>query len=428
MMFGLPIFDFRFLISQIAGRKSQIREWAHGLISLSSYKLMGLLCVLCLAFCSLLASAQEAEVGAKKVQIEVDSVEGGASSIEVMDTDDPNTEDRDVDPDRQNRNARERRSRRVRQGMSSNEAEDGQPGQRPGRLPPEARKVMREIMEKENISPQELRGNPDLIRELRGKVESVLRERELGQRDMGTRGQGDIPPVPDGDSAEGPQERRRRLAEGEPADKGLKRYMDAVVKNNLFLPLGSGGEEKKTSFALTAVVSGSGSRAIIEERGGRRSYYVSEGDTFADEVEVEDIDEQMVKLDRSGEKMELKLGEGTQSNRRRGRRGGTRGQGDREIRGQGEEDRRPRDDSGRRGQDNFDASQIPPPIRRILEERGISIDELQRNPELREELRREFEGRFRPGGGGRPPQDFRPEMRPRDGDRPPPDRARRMRR
>lgn len=54
-----------------------------------------------------------------------------------------------------------------------------------------------------------------------------------------------------------------------------------------------------------------GSRAIIEEIGGKESYYVSEGDIFADEIKVVDIDGQVVKLDRSGENMELRLGDGT---------------------------------------------------------------------------------------------------------------------
>jgi hypothetical protein len=110
--------------------------------------------------------------------------------------------------------------------------------------------------------------------------------------------------------------------------KDLRHYLDVVAGNNLFLPLGWAQEEKKTSYALSAAMS---DRAIIEEIGGGESYYVSEGDTFADGIKVVDIDEQVVKLDRSGEYIELRLGEGTGGGRR----------GDRRSRPGGEREQRP---------------------------------------------------------------------------------------
>ena len=363
------------------------------------------LCSMLLALCYPLASAQveEDSDSTRIVREKADAAEIEVSSVKVEDADDP-----DVDADKQGRNAGEGRFRRFREGMSPNEVRDGQPAWRSGgRLSPEARRMMREIMEKESISPQELRANPELGRELREKAERALSERGEDSQ-------------PGGDPAEGSQKRRRGPAERGPADEELKHYMDAVVKNNLFLPLGSGGEEKETAFALTAVISntsdGSDSKAIIEERSGSESYYVSEGDTFADEIEVVDIDEQIVKLDRSGKEEELKLGEGTESRSRRGRRGGGRSGAEGERRLGGERERPEGDSRPGGGSDDFDPSRIPPPIRRMLEERDISIDELRRNPELREELRREFEG------------SFRLEVRPLDGDRRVPDRVRRIRR
>lgn len=121
---------------------------------------------------------------------------------------------------------------------------------------------------------------------------------------------------------------QEKVQRPEHASKDLKHYLDVVAGSNLFLPLGWAQEEKKTSYALSAAMS---DRAIIEEIGGGESYYVSEGDIFADEIKVVDIDEQVVKLDRSGEYIELRLGEGT---------GGERG-GDGRSRPGGERDQRP---------------------------------------------------------------------------------------
>jgi hypothetical protein len=203
--------------------------------------------------------------------------------------------------------------------------------------------------------------------------------------------------------ANGRLQEKRTMRGGAPVDGGLKRYMNAIAERNLFLPLGSGRQEEKASFALTAVMSGTSSgsdnKAIIEEIGGRESYYVSEGDIFADEVKVVDIDEQRVRLDAKGEEMELRLGEGTSSNRRRGQRS------KKDSGAEGEQ--RPRKDEGPDG--GFwpgDPGQAPPFARKIQGERGVSIQELQENPELQ----------FRIGGGSGSGQTFRLKMRPLSGE------------
>ena len=353
-------------------------------------------CVLCLVFCSfyMLTAAQEAEVeiavedkdssekAVNVINTSEDSSDAGGT--EQMETDAGRSERRNVDANRQERNARSRQAQRFQQGE--------RPGQRPGEMfPPEVRK----IMEEENISPQDLQ-DPEIRRKLREKVESLREER-------GGDSSAEEAPEQEPQGRQGRQERAHRPRQGgRPADDGLSRYMDVVVKNNLFLPLGSGGEERRSSYALTAVISDTSSestnKAIIEERGGGKSYYVSEGDTFADDIKVEEIAEEVVRLDRSGDREELRLGEGTSGGGRRGggegrRPGGAPGG----ERGPGESNR-PEGGPNRGGQGDFDPNNIPPFARRMLEERGISIDELRNNPDLRESLRREFEQRVRGGG------------------------------
>ncbi|MGQ9608377.1 MAG: hypothetical protein ACUVWN_03685 [bacterium] len=189
--------------------------------------------------------------------------------------------------------------------------------------------------------------------------------------------------------------------------KGLQSYIDVIVKKNLFMPLGSGSEAPKPNYALTAVISDTPNKpqpkAIIEQIGANRGFYVSVGDTFADGAKVIEIDEKTAKIERSGEELTLSLGVGTQG-------GGPRG----DFRGQRVEQRQP--GSERRAENrqmrsgtasnNFDPNNIPPFVRKMLEDRGISIEELQNNPDLREKLRSEFMQRFR--GGGTPPPDVAP--------------------
>lgn len=352
-------------------------------------------CILCLAFCSyyMLASAQEIEVkvivedkdsSEKPVDVIVTSEDPSDAGDSIQtETDADRVERRDVDANRQERNARMRQAQRFQQGEQAR--------QRPGEMfPPEVRK----IMEEENISPQDLQ-DPEVRRKLRERVELMRKESE---------GDSQQERAPEQEPQGRPERPGRSRQGGRPADEGLNRYMDVVVKNNLFLPLGSGGEERRSSYALTAVISDisseSTNKAIIEERGGGKSYYVSEGDTFADDIKVEEIAEEVVKLDRSGDREELRLGEGTSGGGRRGGGGRRPGGAPGGERGSGESNR-PEGGPNRGGQGDFDPDNIPPFARRMLEERGISIDELRNNPDLRESLRREFEQRFRGGGEGR---------------------------
>ncbi|MGB9595111.1 MAG: hypothetical protein ACPL7B_02420 [Candidatus Poribacteria bacterium] len=198
-----------------------------------------------------------------------------------------------------------------------------------------------------------------------------------------------------------------------PNNEGVNLYINAIVNKNLFMPLGWVKREQKASYVLTGVVSNAEnintSKAFIEQAGANKSYYVSPGDTVGD-AKVIEIDEWSAKLERSGEQIALKLGEGTRS----GAMGGFKGEGQRQ-RGGGEqksggETRRnfQASDSGPQ-RPGFDASKLPPFVKQMLEERGISIEELQNNPDLQQKLRQELMQRFQSGefggrrGGGEMP-------------------------
>jgi hypothetical protein len=235
-------------------------------------------------------------------------------------------------------------------------------------------------MQKEGVSPKDMKKSD-------ARNQNQEKAQNIGKEQGGT-------PAPNL-----PQNQQQAKGQGPaPADEGINRYLNVILNKNLFLPLGSGRKEQKPSYVLTGVISNtaekSNSKAIIEQAGGQNSFYVSTGDTFADGAKVTEINEWETKLDRSGEQMTLKLGEGSRSGGQEqmgGFRGGESAKG------------APTGDGGKRGRnrqdqnkvasttDNFDASQIPPFILKMLEQRGISIEDLKNNPDLREKLKQEFE-------------------------------------
>ena len=246
-------------------------------------------------------------------------------------------------------------------------------------------------MQKEGVSPKDMKKSD-------ARNQNQEKAQNIGKEQGGT-------PAPNSGS---PQNQQQAKGQGPaPADEGINRYLNVILNKNLFLPLGSGRKEQKPSYVLTGVISNtaekSNSKAIIEQAGGQNSFYVSTGDTFADGAKVTEINEWETKVDRSGEQMTLKLGEGTKSG----------GQGQM---GGGESAKGAPSDGGRKGRsrtdkpaattDNFDASQIPPFIQKMLEQRGISIEDLKNNPDLREKLKQEFETGIK-NGSIQVPQDGR---------------------
>jgi len=195
----------------------------------------------------------------------------------------------------------------------------------------------------------------------------------------------------------------------------LRQYLIAISEKNLFLPLGTVKREQKTAYAVTAIISNTSKearpKAIIEQTGTNKSYYVSEGDNLVGEEKVTDIEEDMVKVDRSGEEMTLKLGVGTQGGGQKGGGGGPRGTGAPGGASPGGKtaSRTKRPQSG--GAPNLD--NLPPMVRKMLEEKGISIEDLKNNPDLQQKLKEEFQQKFEGRGQRSGGRGIQMEVRPK---------------
>ena len=86
----------------------------------------------------------------------------------------------------------------------------------------------------------------------------------------------------------------------------LEYYM-IIARNSLFTPLGSVREAKRQEFALTGIL---GRTALIQVIGESRSYYVAEGESFANGARVTRIGKDTVAIIHEGNEVNLKLGEG----------------------------------------------------------------------------------------------------------------------
>jgi hypothetical protein len=218
------------------------------------------------------------------------------------------------------------------------------------------------------------------------------------------KGQSGAPPMPNASPQAPPPSPQPQGQPPAPNNEGINLYINAIAGKSLFMPLGFVKREQKASYVLTGVVSNapniSTSKAFIEQAGARKSFYVSAGDTVGD-AKVTEISEWGAKLNRSGEQIALKLGEGTRSGAMEGYRGGgppQKGGGDQKSSDTKKDIQAGGNPGGSRG--NFDASKLPPFVRQMLEERGISIEDLQNNPELQQKLRQEMMQRFQGGEGG----------------------------
>jgi hypothetical protein len=184
----------------------------------------------------------------------------------------------------------------------------------------------------------------------------------------------------------------------------LNQYLKVIGEKNLFLVLGTVKREEKAAYAVTAIISNTSQepkpKAIIEQIGANKSFYVSEGDSLSDMSKVTDIKENQVKVNRSGEEMTLMLGIGTQGGGKwQGGGGPPPNRRDFQKEGQPSDVAKPsfRSEGAQMGvPPNLD--NLPPMVKKMLEDRGISIEELKDNPELQQKLRQEFMQRF--GGRG----------------------------
>ncbi|HGJ65578.1 TPA: hypothetical protein ENS27_09335 [bacterium] len=240
-------------------------------------------------------------------------------------------------------------------------------------------KMQRESQMKDNVK------NAESARKMRESIQSSVKEQP---KDMSANNikqpVGQMPPQPDGDK--------------------LNQYLKVIGEKNLFLALGTIKREEKAAYAVTAIISNTSQeskpKAIIEQMGANRSFYVSEGDSLADMSKVTDIKENQVKVNRSGEEMTLMLGIGTQGGGKwQGGGGPPPDRRDFQKEGQPSDVAKPSfraEGAQMGGTPNLD--NLPPMVKKMLEDRGISIEELKNNPELQQKLRQEFMQRF--GGRG----------------------------
>ena len=84
---------------------------------------------------------------------------------------------------------------------------------------------------------------------------------------------------------------------------GVERYR-AIIRNNLFMPLGSGGEVKRKEFILAGIL---GNSAFIQMEGSDKSFYVAEGQSFGNDVKLVQVGNNSVTIIHEGNKKELKL-------------------------------------------------------------------------------------------------------------------------
>jgi hypothetical protein len=99
---------------------------------------------------------------------------------------------------------------------------------------------------------------------------------------------------------------------------GIERYR-AIIQNNLFMPLGSGGEAKREEFALIGIL---GRSAIIQMEGSDKSFYVAEGQSFGNDAKLVRVGANSVTIIHEGSKKELELASGAFISRSGGGKGG----------------------------------------------------------------------------------------------------------
>jgi hypothetical protein len=103
---------------------------------------------------------------------------------------------------------------------------------------------------------------------------------------------------------------------------GIERYR-AIIQNNLFMPLGSGGEAKREEFALIGTM---GKSAIIQMVGSGRSFFVSEEQSFGNDAKLVRVGEDSAIIIHEGNRKELKLASGALVSQSGGTKGGRNGQ------------------------------------------------------------------------------------------------------
>jgi hypothetical protein len=125
----------------------------------------------------------------------------------------------------------------------------------------------------------------------------------------------------------GGQTERKAKAKGDMKSErtqisGMERYR-AITQNNLFMPLGSGGEVKREEFALIGTM---GRSALIQMGTSDKSFYVVEGQSFGNGAKLVQVGENRATIIHEGNRKELKLASGALISQGGGAKGGRAGQ------------------------------------------------------------------------------------------------------
>ena len=164
-------------------------------------------------------------------------------------------------------------------------------------LPDDIPDFVKNILEEEGIDLEELTNDPELRREMREKVMENPEIREEFQNRA---------------AEQGKSAGKQRGSKGDKSKgKGggvVDEYYKSVVDNNLFRPLGWGGDKKRgPAFRIigTVIAKGQKPKALIFEFAKNTTHYVAVGEKIGNAT-VESIDEKSVTLNQDG-KEPLKL-------------------------------------------------------------------------------------------------------------------------
>ena len=177
-------------------------------------------------------------------------------------------------------------------------------GQFIAQLPEDIPDFVIEVLREEGVDLEELKNDPELRREMR---EKVMSDPEI-QEEFQKRKDGNMDKTPQGKT-----EGKPGGSKGDKPGGVVDEYYKSIVDNNLFRPLGSGGEKRGPAFRLigTVITKNPKPKALIFEFATNTTHYVAVGDKIGNAT-VESIEEKSVNLNQDG-KGELKLNIGQDS-------------------------------------------------------------------------------------------------------------------
>ena len=167
-------------------------------------------------------------------------------------------------------------------------------------LPDDIPDFVKNILAEEGIDLEELTNDPELRREMREKVMENPEIREEFQDRAAEEG------MREESSQEGSKDKQRSPNGDKPKGKGrgiVDKYYKSIVDNNLFRPLGWGGDKKRgPAFRIigTVIAKGQKPKALIFEFAKNTTHYVAVGEKIGNAT-VESIDEKSVTLNQDGE-------------------------------------------------------------------------------------------------------------------------------